>query len=138
MRRKETCALSFIVVIIILPPTYRGVCSCTSKISPYLSISSSLHTCTLQRPLDRCKPQSGLLVVAVSIFPCNKTKTKTKKEIKTKTKMCADACETGSVDLGGWMNATYMYIYGPLSYYDHFSFLYIQSTKSYREVKRLV
>lgn len=28
--------------------------------------------------------------------------------------MCGDAYETGSVDLGGWMNAIYLYIYGPL------------------------
>lgn len=36
-------------------------------------------------------------------FLCNKTKRKN--EMKTKTKMCGDVCETGSVDLGGWMNA---------------------------------
>lgn len=99
MKRKETCALS-LFVIIAHPPT---VCVA-------LSISSSLHTCPLQRPLDRCKPQSGWWWLFQFLFSRN---TKTKK----KTKMCGDVCETGSVDLGGWMNATYLYIYGPFSFF---------------------
>lgn len=115
-RKHVVCrSLSWFVVV-----CYYYYCTSSNSIySSIYSISSSLHACTLQRPLDRCKPQSGLLIVAVSISFMQHNKKR--KEIKTKTKMCGDACETGSVDLGGWMNATYLYIYGPLSFFSAYT-----------------
>lgn len=103
MRRKETCSLSlFIIIIIIHPPT----------VYIALSISSSLHVLSN----DRLTGASLKEVVGSGCFNFFFHATKQKqKERKTKTKMCRDACETGSVDLGGWMNATYTYTYTALS-----------------------
>lgn len=63
-------------------------------------ISSSLHALSN----DRLTGASLKEVVGGGCFKfffSRNTKTKRKNEIKTKTKMCGDACETGSVDLGG-------------------------------------
>lgn len=123
-RKHVVCrGLSFFSIINILPPT----------VYIALSISSSLHTLSN----DRLTGVSLKEVVGGGCFNFSMQQNKNENEIKTKTKMCGDAYETGSVDLGGWMNATYLYIYiyGLLLIT---LVLHIQSTKSYREVKRLV